>query len=219
MLALHHRAPYKSKSPHAAVNNGNVQKCADERVYSFCLQTEKGCRIYNLAGKVYTSWEEYGGLITIFSLPDIKQILIEQVGWNPLNWRRVIALLSHCTTSALQELLPDELLDLQEKSSFAKSEIISTTVYGCLNTSGYNQPNQPEQMLVIYIPANHRCVQSLFDMLKLYYFQFHVATLLWFRHKKHLVYTVLSPQTWQQIVQMSCQKIFKFVAMNSAGKC
>lgn len=39
-----------------------------------------------------------------------------------------MALLSHCTTSALQELLPDELLDLQEKSSFAKSEIISTTV-------------------------------------------------------------------------------------------
>lgn len=94
-----------------------------------------------------------------------------------------MALLSHCTTSALQELLPDELLDLQEKSSFAKSEIISTSVYGCLNTSGYNQPNQPEQMLDIYIPANHRCVQSLFDMLKLYYFQFHVATLLWFRHK------------------------------------
>lgn len=82
-----------------------------------------------------------------------------------------MALLSHCTTSAL----PDELLDLQEKCGFAK-EIISSTLCGCLNTSGYNQPIQPEQMLIIYIPANHRCVESLFDMLKLYYFQYHFNT-------------------------------------------
>lgn len=34
LLAWYHQAPYKSMSLDPAVNNGNVQKCADEHVYS-----------------------------------------------------------------------------------------------------------------------------------------------------------------------------------------